>query len=124
MGRSPRITQAGEGPLYQGRLKSFPVQEDARFLTVCRYLEGNALRAKLVARAERWRWCRLLARRNRPSALHVWLHPRPVDRPRNWVTDVNAAMDEQNQQDDRKTFLTPFFGTFFRLRLWLTNHLQ
>ncbi len=33
---------AGTGPIYQGRFKSFPVQEDDHFLTVCRYVERNA----------------------------------------------------------------------------------
>ncbi len=40
---------AGSGHLYQGRFKSFPVQGDAYFYTVCRYVERNALRAGLVA---------------------------------------------------------------------------
>ena len=53
----------GEGPLYQGRFKSFPVEEDAHFLTVCRYVEANALRSGLVDRAEQWRWCSLWLRR-------------------------------------------------------------
>jgi REP element-mobilizing transposase RayT len=52
----------GSGHLYQGRFKSFVVQDDTHFLTVCRYVEGNALRAKLVTRAEDWRWCRSVAR--------------------------------------------------------------
>jgi putative transposase len=47
---------AGTGPVYQGRFKSFPVQTDAHFLTVARYVERNALRAKLVPRAEDWQW--------------------------------------------------------------------
>jgi len=42
----------GHGHVYQGRFKSFPVQEDAHFLTLCRYVERNALRANLAARAE------------------------------------------------------------------------
>ena len=46
----------GSGHLYQGRFKSFPVQDDDHFLTVCRYVERNALRANLVQRAEDWRW--------------------------------------------------------------------
>lgn len=46
---------AGTGPIYQGRFKSFPVQTDEHFLTVARYVERNALRAKLVTRAEDWR---------------------------------------------------------------------
>ena len=43
---------AGQGPGYQGRFKSFPVQDDEHFLVVCRYGERNALRAGLVDRAE------------------------------------------------------------------------
>ena len=39
---------AGTGPVYQGRFRSFPVQSDEHFLTVARYVEGNALRAKLA----------------------------------------------------------------------------
>ena len=46
----------GAGHLYQGRYKSFPVAEDHYFLTLCRYVESNPVRAKLVARAEHWRW--------------------------------------------------------------------
>jgi putative transposase len=53
---------AGTGPVYQGRFKSFPIQQDPHLLTVCRYIERNALRAKLVARAELWRWCSLYDR--------------------------------------------------------------
>src|SRR5438094_767649 len=42
----------GSGPVYQGRFRSFPVQTDEHFLTVARYVERNAVRAKLVKRAE------------------------------------------------------------------------
>src|SRR2546428_13939206 len=34
----------GTGHLYQGRFKSFVVQADDHLLTVCRYVERNALR--------------------------------------------------------------------------------
>ena len=53
----------GRGHLYQGRFKSFPIQEDEHFLTVCRYVERNALTANVVRRAEDWRWGSLWARR-------------------------------------------------------------
>ena len=52
----------GTGHVYQARFKSFPVQADEHFLTVCRYVERNALRAKLVKRAADWRWCSLWRR--------------------------------------------------------------
>jgi putative transposase len=46
----------GQGDVYQGRLKRFPVQDDEPFLLVCWYVERNALRAGLVRRAEDWKW--------------------------------------------------------------------
>src|SRR6266567_1735105 len=52
----------GRGHLYQSRFKSFPIQADRHFLSVCRYVERNPLRAKLVKRAERWRWSSLWLR--------------------------------------------------------------
>src|SRR3569623_757048 len=39
---------SGMGHLYQGRFKSFPIAADEHLLTVLRYVERNALRAKLV----------------------------------------------------------------------------
>jgi len=83
----------GGGHLYQGRFKSFPVQEDQHFLSVCRYVEANALRAGLVDRAEEWRWGGLYARRRggKPFVLSDW----PVDRPRDWTAIVNEAMETE-----------------------------
>ena len=89
----------GGGHLYQGRFKSFPVQDDAHFLTVCRYVEANALRAGLVRRAEQWPWGGLYARRRRGKAFSLsdW----PVDRPRDWTAIVNEAMDKRALEDLR-----------------------
>lgn len=50
-----RHTQ-GTGPIYQGRFKSFPVADDDHYLRVLRYVERNAVRAKLVSGAAKWRW--------------------------------------------------------------------
>jgi putative transposase len=47
--------RVGWGHVYQGTYKSFPVQDDEHYLRVCRYVERNALRSGLVARAEDWR---------------------------------------------------------------------
>ena len=78
---------SGTGALYQGRFKSFPVQEDEHFLTVCRYVERNALRARLAGQAEAWRWGSLWHRgvRNRHVTLDEW----PIPRPRTWRELVN-----------------------------------
>jgi putative transposase len=81
----------GLGHLYQGTYKSFPVQGDEHFYSVCRYVEGNPLRANLVKRAENWPWSSLGYRRRRDVAevsppLAAW----PVLRPRHWTARVNA----------------------------------
>ena len=57
----------GGGHLYQGRFKSFPIQEEGHFLNVCRYVEANAVRGGLVAGAEDWHWGGLYARQWRAS---------------------------------------------------------
>jgi putative transposase len=83
--------RVGEGILYQGRYKSLPVQSDEHFLTVARYVEGNALRAGLVARAEEWPWCSLqecFAPEDR--FLAEW----PLARPSGWVNLVNGPRSE------------------------------
>ncbi len=85
---------AGSGPLYQGRFKSFPIASDGHFLTVCRYVERNPLRAGLVTRAEDWRWSslswRVRSKAENPTFLSDW----PVPRPPNWLELVNGAQNE------------------------------
>jgi putative transposase len=82
----------GWGHVYQGRFKSFPVQTDEHVLTVCRYVERNALTAGLVPRAEAWRWGSLWVRRSGGRELRGLLSEGPVDWPRNWVPEVNTPL--------------------------------
>lgn len=44
------------GHLWQGRFKAFPIEQDDHLLTVLRYVERNAVRARLARRAESWNW--------------------------------------------------------------------
>jgi putative transposase len=81
----------GQGHVYQGRFKSFPVQDDRHLLTVLRYVEANPLRAKLVTRAEAWEWSSL-SRRQSPSKKWNLLTDGPLDRPRNWPKLVNEVL--------------------------------
>ena len=83
---------AGEGPVYQGRFKSFPVQGDAHLPVVARYVERNALRAGLVVRAQDWRWSSLWRREKRVQT--PWLtQPRdwPAAPPSDYLAWVNRA---------------------------------
>ena len=47
------------GHVWQGRFKSFPIQQDGHLLTVLRYVLLNPVRAQLVAHARDWRWSHL-----------------------------------------------------------------
>ncbi len=85
----------GRGHLYQGRFKSFPIQEDEHFFTVCRYVERNALKAGAVPGAEDWRWGSLWARRRGSAELKAMLSDWPAERPRKWVALVNEPMTEK-----------------------------
>src|SRR5437870_4084588 len=80
---------AGTGHLYQGRFKSFPIEGDAHADAVCRYVERNALRAKLVKRAENWRWSSLWRRVHGDEQPARLLAPGPRTLPDDWVERVN-----------------------------------
>lgn len=67
------------------------------FLTVCRYVERNALRANLVGRAEDWRWGSLAARRARGEDRPV-LTPWPIERPRDWTARVNRPFGPKEEE--------------------------
>ena len=87
---------AGYGHVYQGRYKSFPVQDDEHFHVVCRYVERNALTAKVVKRAEAYRWGSLYNWLGGESAIE--LAPWPVRRLPRWVERVNAALSAKEQK--------------------------
>jgi len=93
----------GEGHLYQGRFKSFPIQDDAHFHVVCRYVERNALRASLVKRAQQWRWGSLWRWLQKtepdPKLLSKW----PIPRLPGWVDRVNQAFGEKELQALRRS---------------------
>ena len=92
----------GQGHLYQGLYKSFPIQRDEHFLTVCRYVERNALRANLAKRAEDWAWSSLALRamtsaqiaRDKMPVLTDW----PVERPRQWLRMVNDPQSPAEEE--------------------------
>ena len=80
----------GSGHLYQRRFQSFPVQDDEHFLTVCRYVERNALRSNLVRRAEDWRWSRLYRWFKGTAAEKELLSAWPLRRNAGWLEHVNS----------------------------------
>ena len=85
MARIPPDGRAGH--VYQGRFKSFLIQQDGHLLTVCRYVERNAVRAQLVERVEQWRWSS--AGDCPASDRIVPLSEGPLARPADWLQWVN-----------------------------------
>ena len=85
--------EIGYGHLYQGRYKCFPVETKGYFYQVVRYVERNALRANLVARAEDWHWSSL-RRAEREDLAFPILSDWPVQRPPDWLEIVNQPQTE------------------------------
>ncbi len=115
---------SGTGAVYQGRFKSVPVQCDQHFLTVCRYVERNPLRAKLVTAAEQWRWSSLWRRLARPAS--DLLSPWPVERPENWRQWVNDAQTAAELDSVREAVSrgAPFGDPSWRFDVAANLHLE
>lgn len=60
------------GHLFQGRFKSILVDAEAYFLEVCRYVDLNPVRAKMVKRPENWPWSSYRAHTGQVDGL-AWL---------------------------------------------------
>lgn len=81
----------GIGHLYQGRYKSFPVQDSAYYLTLMKYVESNPLRGKLVKRCVDWQWSSLAIRCGQEKLLK--LNDGPIALPRQWRKLVERNSD-------------------------------
>jgi putative transposase len=106
----------GTGSVYQGRFKAVPVQSDSHLLTVCRYVEQNALRAGLVGRAEDWRWSSLFQRCR--NCVLVPLETWPILQPENWLDLVNQPDSAAHLDDVRRAMKrnVPFGDEFWARR--------
>lgn len=77
----------GTGHLYQARYSAIPIQTDHHLLVALRYVESNALRARLVERAEEWPFTSLSS--IRPDA-RPRLTDSPAKKPADWTHIVNT----------------------------------
>jgi putative transposase len=109
---------SGTGHLYQGRFKSFPIEEDEHFYTVLRYVERNGLRANLVRRAEQWRWSSLWRRQHGDKAPLVALADWPVPVPDDWLARVNQPQTEAELDAVRRSVVR---GQPFGSEKWTTK---
>lgn len=108
----------GTGHLYQGRFKTFPIEEDEHFVAVSRYVERNAFRAGLCRTAEEWRygsaWRNAFGDRASRALLADW----PLPRPRGWRAYVNKPQNEAEVAAIRRCLLR---GTPYGSETWVTQ---
>ena len=79
------------GHVWQGRYKSFIVQNDDHLLTVARYIEANPVRAGLSATAAQWPWSSHAARNPTNDGM-LSPDPLPISLPNDWSTYVDTPL--------------------------------
>lgn len=91
----------GTGHLYQGRYKSFLIQDNTHLLSAIRYVERNALRAKFVKKAENWKFGSLARRismdADKKKLLSVW----PILEPEDYLLSVNIPQAKEEEESIR-----------------------
>jgi putative transposase len=85
----------GHGHVYQGAYKSFPVEQSEYLTTLIRYVEQNPLRAKLVKRAEDWKYSSLYRRMKGTPKQKKLLAKLPIDLPHQYLKEVNTIYNEE-----------------------------
>ncbi len=108
----------GTGHLYQGRFKTFPIEDDDHLLAVLRYVERNPVRAELCKRAEDWRYGSAWRNHHGDSEARAIIAKWPIPRPRNWLTYVNEAQTELELKAIRQCTIR---GTPYGSTTWVTQ---
>lgn len=91
------------GHLWQGRFKSFIIQNDKHLLTILRYVEGNAVRAGLVFSAKDWLWSSLRERLGEKEEKIInHLH---VELPSDWMRFVDEPLTERDVEKIRQSVI-------------------
>lgn len=98
-----RTKTNGTGPLYQGRYKSFIIQDDDHFLTVLKYIECNPVRAHLVKKAEQWQWGSAWRRIHGTAQQKKLLSESPVMLPKKYKTWINTPESPEELEKIRNS---------------------
>ena len=88
-----RTNTNGSGHLYQGRYKSFLIDRDNYLFAVIKYVERNAVRAKLVRSCENWRWGSAWRRINGTTQEKKLLDQKSFQLPDDYLNCINTTED-------------------------------
>lgn len=89
------------GHLWQGRYKSFIVQEEVYLLTLIKYVEANPLRAKIVKDCVLYKYSSAYNRVNELSSLII--NDLPIVLPKNWHSYINEKSSKTNLDSIRNS---------------------
>ncbi|MDO8742624.1 MAG: transposase [bacterium] len=91
----------GYGHVYQGRYKSFLVEDDNYLLAAIKYVERNPVRARLTKRVEGWQWGSGYRRLDGTVEEKKLLARSPVDLPSGYRAWINQPDKEDELEDIR-----------------------
>lgn len=101
-----RTDSVGAGHLYQGRYKSFLIENDHHLLTVLKYIERNPVRAGLVRQPGEWRWSSAYRRLRGTATQKKLLAESPVDLPRNYQTWIEVPEPSEERDEIHRSIQT------------------
>lgn len=98
------------GHLWQGRFKSFIIQNDEHLITVLRYVEANPLRAGLVFSAKDWLWSSLRERIDERT--ETIISDLPFELSSDWIKFVDEPLTKKELERIRQSVIRQSpFGT-------------
>jgi len=89
------------GHLWQGRFKSFIVQQDEHLIRLMRYVEGNPVRAGVVNTSKEWYWSS--HRETLGKRLRTVIDEIPIELPKAWESCVHTMLTENELKRIRES---------------------
>jgi putative transposase len=116
----------GSGHLYQGRYKSFLVDTDNYLMAVIKYVERNAVRAKLVNKCEDWQWGSAYRRVKGTKEEKKLIDNSPTPFPNRYTEWINTPDNSQDIELIRASALkgVPYGKEKWVNRMVATYHLE
>ncbi len=105
------------GHVWQGRFKSFPIQNDGHMLVVMRYVEGNPVRAGLTLSARDWKWSS--HRENTGDTPRILTDEIPLVLPERWTAYVDQPWSGKDLEKIRESVIrqAPFGSSQWQSRM-------